>query len=296
MHAPVALLAGVAMDAAFGDPPNAAHPVAWFGRTAAALDRVAPRTRLAGVLAAAGLVAGSAVAARCLERLIGRTAAGTLVVWTATSRRTLLARAAEVADALDAGDLPGARRLLAYHLVSRDTSALDASEVAGATIESVAENLPDGVIAPWCWHLLAGGPGAVAYRALNTLDGMWGYRDERYEIFGWAAARGDDLANLVPARLAALALILASGRDAPRAAVAWRRDRELTDSPNAGHPMAAVAGALGIVLRKHDQYALNEGARDPGASDIRRAIALADRASLLALTGLTVLTMTGARR
>src|SRR5690606_8529653 len=219
-----------------------------------------------------------------LERIAGRST-GAVVLWLAVSRRSLLARAAEVASALEADDLPSARRLLAYHLVSRDTSTLDASEVAGATIESVAENLSDAVVASWCWYLLAGSAGVAAHRAINTLDGMWGYRTPRYEEFGWAAARGDDVANLVAARVTALALVLAAGSDAPRALGAWRRDRGLTDSPNAGHPMAAMAGALGVTLRKRGQYALGEGGRDPEAADVRRAITLADRSSLLALGG-----------
>lgn len=279
-RAPLALLAGVTLDAAFGDPPNAAHPVAWFGRLAGLLDRYAPRTRPAGVVATSALVVASALAAARLGRL-----GAPLVLWVTMSRRTLLARAEEVADALEADDLVEARRLLAHHLVSRDTSELDASEVAGATIESVAENLSDGVVAPWCWYLVAGPAGAAGYRALNTLDGMWGYRTPRYETFGWAAARSDDLANLLPVRLTALALTLAAGQDAARSACVWRRDRGLTDSPNAGHPMAAMAGALGVTLTKRGQYALGEGGREPEARDIRRAATLADRASLIALAG-----------
>ena len=206
-----------------------------------------------------------------------------MVLWAAMSRRTLLRRATEVADALEADDLDTARALVARHLVSRDTSTLDAAEVAGATVESVAENLSDAVVAPWCWYVLGGSGGSAGYRALNTLDGMWGYRTPAYEAFGWAAARGDDIANLLPARLTALALILASGEDAGRASRAWWADRGLTDSPNAGHPMAAMAGALGVVLRKRGQYALGACGREPGAADIRRAVFLADRASAIAL-------------
>ncbi len=284
MGSPVALLTGVALDAAFGDPPNAAHPVAWFGRFAHLVDDSASRSRGAGLFATSCLVAGAAFVGGAVDRVAGRSGAA-LVLWATMSRRTLLARALEVAAALERDDLSAARLLLARHLVSRDTSMLDASEVAGATIESVAENLSDGVIAPWCWYLIAGGAGAAGYRAVNTLDGMWGYRTPQYESFGWAAARGDDLANLVPARLTALALVLAAGADAPRAARAWRESRGLTASPNAGHPMSAMAGALGVVLEKRGEYALGEGGRAATAADVRRAVALADRASLLALAG-----------
>lgn len=293
MRVPVTLLAGAALDAAFGDPPNVAHPVAWFGRLSGLVDRVSPRSRTVGVLAAGALVGGVALTTARGQRVLGRTVTGALALWLATSRRTLLARAAEVAGALDADDLTEARRLLAHHLVSRDTYALDASEVAGATIESVAENLSDGVVAPWCWYVLGGAPAVAAYRALNTLDGMWGYRTPRYAEFGWAAARGDDLANLLPARLTALALVLAAADGAPRAWRTWRRDRGLTDSPNAGHPMAAMAGALGVTLTKRGQYALGarsseERGAEPTAEDVRRAIALADRAAWIALGALTL--------
>ena len=199
---------------------------------------------------------------------------------------SLFAHATEIADALDADDLDEARRLLAWHLVSRDTSALTASEVAGATVESVAENLSDGVVAPWCWFVLGGAPAAAAYRALNTLDGMWGYRTPRYAEFGWAAARGDDIANLLPARMTAAAVVVASGARWSSALRTWGRDRGQTDSPNAGHPMSAMAGVLGVTLRKRGHYALNEGAREPGADDIRAAVRLADRAAWVALGAL----------
>lgn len=282
MPSPAVLLSGMTLDAAFGDPPNAAHPVAWFGSAAVAVDRAAPRTRVSGVLAACGLVIAAGTAGALVERVAG-SAGAAVILWATMSRRTLLRRAAEVADALEADDLTAARALLARHLVSRDTSTLDGADVAGATIESVAENLSDAVVAPWCWYVLGGSAAAAGYRALNTLDGMWGYRTPEYEAFGWAAARGDDVANLLPARLTALALILASGKGAPRAFRAWRADRGLTESPNAGHPMAAMAGALGVVLRKHGQYALGAAGREPGPADLRRAILLADRASAIAL-------------
>ncbi|MCB9482970.1 MAG: cobalamin biosynthesis protein CobD [Dehalococcoidia bacterium] len=285
MRRPLALLAGVALDAAFGDPPNAAHPVAWFGGAAAFLDAHAPRTRPSGVCVTAALIGGTAALAAVLDRR-GRWLVPPLVAWTVTSRRSLFAHATEIADALDADDLDEARRLLAWHLVSRDTSTLTASEVAGATVESVAENLSDGVVAPWCWFVLGGAPAAAAYRALNTLDGMWGYRTPRYAEFGWAAARGDDIANLLPARMTAAAVVVASGARWSSALRTWGRDRGQTDSPNAGHPMSAMAGALGVTLRKRGHYALNEGVREPGADDIRAAVRLADRAAWVALGAL----------
>lgn len=283
------------LDAATGDPPNAAHPVVPLGRIASAVRDRAPADlsarRVYGVLAAIAIPGAAACVAfavgRAWPRLLGgRTVAAAVLIDLATSRRTLLARAGEVADALDAGDLAEARRLLAYHLVSRDTSELDASEVAAATIESVSENLHDGVIAPWCAAVVGGAPATWAYRAMNTLDSMWGYHEPYLEELGMAAARLDDLLNLVPARLSAAAIGAAAalrGGDARGAYLAWRRDRTQTASPNAGHPMAAMAGALGVTLSKRGAYTLNASGRLAGAGDIRRACGMANTAAWLML-------------
>ena len=210
--------------------------------------------------------------------------------------RTLLARAAEVHAALEANDLARARALLARHLVSRDTSDLTAAEVAGATIESVAENLSDGVVGPWLAYAAFGVSGAFAYRTVNTLDSMWGYRTEQYAAFGWAAARIDDGTNWLPARATALAIIGASrilGGSEANATLVWRRDAGNTESPNAGHPMAAMAGALGAMLTKRGAYTLGVPGRDPEPRDIIRAVRIARvAASLVAavLAGLIVVT------
>lgn len=302
-----AFLLGVTADALLGDPPSAVHPVRALGLAArayegATLGRFSPRVAGgAGALLlpmSAGLVA-TVAEWKGRHRPGGRivAAAGSLAL--ASAQRTLMHRALEVADALDAGDLVEARRLLGYHLVSRPTDDLDASEVAGATIESVAENLGDGVAGPWL-AFAAGGPGgAWAYRALNTLDSLWGYRSERYAEFGWAAARLDDLANLVPARVAALAICVAAERRAHRGVVAfelWRRDGALTESPNAGQPMAAMAGALGVTLTKRGQYTLGGGLRPADASDIRAAVAVARGAAVvLAALCLSLIGLRGAR-
>jgi adenosylcobinamide-phosphate synthase len=288
-----AFVGAVLADAALGDPPNALHPVVLIGRVATLARRFAPADaasrRRYGVAMAVAIPGGAALLAHQAERhwprwLGGRPVAGATLLALAASRRTLLARAIEVADALDAGDLPGARRLLAYHLVSRDTSELDASEVAGATIESVAENLHDGVVAPWLAFAFAGSAGAWAYRATNTLDALWGYHRPFLEELGMGAARLDDLVNLIPARVSAGAICLAAaarGEDAARGWEAWQRDAGQTPSPNAGAPMAAMAGALGVTLTKRDTYRLGEGGREPVAADIRAACRLADTAALL---------------
>jgi adenosylcobinamide-phosphate synthase len=159
---------------------------------------------------------------------------------------------------------------------------LTVEEVAGATIASVAENLSDSVIAPWLWHAVCGVPAAWAYRASNTLDAMWGYRDEPYEDLGAAAALLDDALNLVPARVTALAICMAAvGRGAGAEAWRrWRREAGRTVSPNAGHPMAAMAGALDVRLIKRGAYVLGEELREPGVEDIADAVRLARRAAM----------------
>ncbi len=182
--------------------------------------------------------------------------------------------------------------------MSRDVRELDASEVAAATIESVAENLSDGVIAPWLWYAVGGLPAAWAYRAANTLDAMWGYRDERWIDLGAAAARTDDVLNLAPARLTALALCAAAASrgDGARAVRQWRLDAGRTASPNAGHSMAAMAGALGVRLGKRGEYTLGASLREPTHQDIGRACVLATEAALIASAALgAVLVGVGSR-
>lgn len=298
-------LVALALDAAFGDPPTAVHPVGWIGRLARAFEaRVSASgstRRWWGVAGAIGLPLLVSATTRVLlgrdERAgMFRITRAAVALHTTFALRTLLARAAEVHAALKAGDLQQARALLARHLVSRDTSDLSAAEVAGATIESIAENLSDGVVGPWLAHAALGVHGAFAYRTVNTLDSMWGYRTEQYADFGWAAARIDDGANWLPARVTTLAIIGASrlleGYE-NNAVLVWQRDAGNTESPNAGHPMAAMAGALGVVLTKRGAYTLGAGGRDSEPRDILRAIRIARVASSLVaavLAGIIVVT------
>jgi adenosylcobinamide-phosphate synthase len=174
-----------------------------------------------------------------------------------------------------ADDLPAMRKLLSWHLVSRDTSELTEAEVCGATIESLTENLSDSLVAPLLCFAVGGLPLAALYRFANNADAMWGYRTPALERFGKWAARADDLLNLIPARLTALLLILATALarlDMRSAWRVWRRDARATPSPNAGHPMSAAAGALQIHLTKRGVYSLGAGFRDPNKADIARAL------------------------
>jgi adenosylcobinamide-phosphate synthase len=197
--------------------------------------------------------------------------------------RALDDEAAQVEAALASGDLAAARLAL-RSLVSRETAALDTGQVAAAAIESVAENLGDSLVGPALAFAFAGLGGAFAYRWLNTADAMIGYRG-RYEWAGKPAARLDDVANLLPARLAA-ALLLAAGGDRGAGLAVLRRDRGATASPNAGWPMAAMAGLLGRALEKPGHYRLNAAAPPPEVGDIAAARAVAGRAWLLLLAGL----------
>jgi len=289
-------------DLLLGDPPNRFHPVAWMGSAIAAMKHRAPpegkQARFAygaaldiiGVLSAAGV---GCLIERVLALLPGlvRWAAEAAVLKMTLSARGLSLAAEQVEAALNAGDLPEARRLVSWHLVSRDVSTLNASQVAAATVESVAENTSDGVIAPLFYYAVGGLPAALAYRFLNTADAMLGYRDPQHEWLGKVPARLDDLANLIPARLTALLFVLASflcGANPLGAWRVWRRDRLKTASPNAGHPMSAMAGALGVQLEKVDHYCLGRGQRVATAADVRGAARL-----MFAATALGVVVFSG---
>jgi adenosylcobinamide-phosphate synthase len=187
-------------------------------------------------------------------------------------------------------------------IVGRDPARLDAAGLARAALESLAENASDGVVAPLFWGALLGLPGIAAYKAINTLDSMIGHRSPRHAAFGRVAARLDDAANLVPARLTGLLIALASGR--PRAGLrVMARDARHHRSPNAGWPEAAMAGALGVRLSGPRIYAesvadeplLNAGARDPAPGDVRRGLAVYLRATALAAAALAALALAGGR-
>lgn len=279
----VGLVLGFALDRVFADPRRF-HPVAGFGSAALALERSTyADDRRAGVLhevVAVGSVLGlGALAAR------GGVLATALATWTALGGRSLTRAGHAMADRLDADDIAGARELLPS-LCGRDPSVLDADGLARAALESLAENTSDATVAPLLWGAVAGVPGLLGYRAVNTLDAMIGYRNERYLNFGWAAARTDDLANLAPARLTGIltvALAPLVGGTPAASWRAWRRDAAKHPSPNAGVVEAAMAGALGVRLGGRTQYrhgaelrpTLGDGP-PPTTADLRRAVRMSE--------------------
>jgi adenosylcobinamide-phosphate synthase len=282
-----ALLGGYAADLAVGDPRRW-HPVAGFGRAALAAERAlyAP-SRARGAVYAAVLVGAAAGAGALLARLarrLGLRGAGLVAVtWAALGGRTLVREAELVANHLERGDLEAARAALPA-LVGRDVDGLDEAQVCRAVVESVAENTSDAVVGALFWGAVGGPAGVAAYRAANTLDAMVGRRDERYESFGWASARLDDLMSLPASRggavLAAACAPLVGGSPNTTWALV-RRDGPSHPSPNAGRMEAAFAGALGLRLGGPLAYAgnieeraqLGDG-RPPQAGDVHRAVKL----------------------
>jgi adenosylcobinamide-phosphate synthase len=292
--AAIALVVAYALDLAFGEPPNALHPVAWMGKAVArgrdwAL-RASPRAQLLrGAAVALGVSGAAAAVAAAIVGLLARRPEALLLVSAVLLKplfavRALREAAFVVRDALDQGDIPRARSGLSS-LCSRDANGLAAPALTAATVESLAENASDSIVAPLFFYGLFGLPGAALYRAANTLDAMIGYHG-RFEYVGKVAARLDDVLNLVPARLTAFLLLAAgapSRADVRRGFSILRRDGARTESPNAGRPMAAMAGLLGIELAKEGAYRLGDALRPATTADITRAWTLVSRASVSAL-------------
>jgi adenosylcobinamide-phosphate synthase len=305
---PFALLLALAVDAIVGDPESISrrnlHPVQLIGRVIAWADQrfnhdsdTPGRRRNAGAWTAIGLVAGGAVLGWAVQSILLALPLGPvwlgLVMSSLIAQRGLYDHVAAVASGLEIGGIGGGR-LAVSRIVGRDPEALDQGGVSRAAIESRAENFSDGVVAPVFWAALLGLPGLLAYKALNTADSMIGHKTPRHQHFGWAAARLDDLANLVPARLAGLivcvAALLQPGADARAGWHAMRRDARYHRSPNAGWPEAAFAGALGLAIagpRSYHGKQVNEpfmgqgGRPHAAAPDIRSALRLFIRACLV---------------
>lgn len=261
-------LTAVALDLTLGAPPSAVHPTAWVGKALAAIERLARRTGpfgqlLFGSACAVLLPAVLWIGVRGLLRAARRRSRAAAFVLEAAllkstfAVRSLLTEALSLRRLLIIGDVEGARER-ARSLVSRDTTALDERLLVSATLESLGENVTDSFLAPWLYYLLLGTEGAIAYRAVNTLDSMWGYHGE-YEQLGKAGARLDDVLNLLPARMGAALLASACALWTGRGREAWEMSliqHRRTESPNAGWTMAAMAGGLGVELEKPGHYRL----------------------------------------
>jgi adenosylcobinamide-phosphate synthase len=287
--------AALLVDALIGEPPEDLHPTVWMGRAISACEKRALKSksrharRLAGAALAFALPTVVYLSVRIslgvTPRLL-RGALGAALISTSLTMRGLGRAAGAVERDLLDGDLERARASVGA-LVGRDTEGLSTAEISRAAVESVAENASDGVVAPMLYGFFFGAPGALAYRAVNTLDSMVGYRVGPYAELGWASARLDDLANLVPARATALAAAAVSGRPISTVATALRYG-PLTTSPNAGWAEAAFAGALGLSLGGTNSYGgvvrrgaiLGDGRR-PEPEDIRRAVRLMGRCCAL---------------
>ncbi|MBO4352436.1 MAG: cobalamin biosynthesis protein CobD [Eggerthellaceae bacterium] len=299
----VAMVAGFALDAVLGDPHGWPHPVKLIGKQidfeegllrkyvfsevekagdAWPLDldeteRLGGAALLADVALAAPLVSWGSI--KLLERvhplcaLVGES----VLCYQFIAARSLLDESMKVHDALEAGDLPGARKAVSM-IVGRDTDALDEQGVAKAAVETVAENVSDGVIAPLLFMSVGGAPAAAFYKAVNTLDSMVGYKNERYRNVGWASAKLDDVLNFVPARVSGALMCAAAQLTGLDAAGAWRvfkRDRRNHTSPNSAHTEAACAGALGVQLGGGHHY-FGEYVEKPTIGDEKRSVEAED--------------------
>ncbi|WP_349630980.1 adenosylcobinamide-phosphate synthase CbiB [Bradyrhizobium liaoningense] len=301
-----AMMVAMAADALLGWPSwlfaRIGHPVTWLGRLIGAIDTAWNRAsdppaqrRAAGVAGALLVITLSVAVGAVVQSLLPwgwiQIALVGILAWPLVALRSLHDHVAAVAKPLSTGDVAAAREAVS-RIVGRDPAALDEAGIARAAIESLAENASDGIVAPVFWGALFGLPGIFGYKAINTLDSMIGHRNERHEAFGWAAARIDDVANFIPARLTGFLFVLLAQRRS-EALACMTRDARRHRSPNAGWPEAAMAGALGVRLSGPRIYHgsvtnepwLNEGGRDPLAADIDEGLAVYRRAMLL-LAGL----------
>ncbi|MDT5026918.1 MAG: adenosylcobinamide-phosphate synthase [Micromonosporaceae bacterium] len=298
------LALGYAADAVFGDPRRG-HPVAGFGRAAAALERrIWADSRSRGTAYTLACVAGAIAVGQMARRAAGRgplaeTAITAAATWAVLGGRSLAAEGKLMHGLLASSDLDGARQRLS-HLAGRNPEGLDEGQLARATVESLAENTSDAVVAPLLWGAVAGVPGLLGYRAANTLDAMVGHRSARYARFGWCSARFDDIVNLAPSRVsAALAAGAAPlvGGSLVAAVRVWQRDAGKHPSPNAGQVEASFAGALGVTLGGTNTYgdrvehrgALGDGP-PPHPADIARAVRLSRAVGLASLVVAVVVT------
>lgn len=304
MADPAALLA-LAVDALFGWPDRlyrmVGHPVGTFARLLdwAARHGNQPRRsfasrRAAGIAAMIALVAVVIAATQAVQILAAYALgpwtflAAALMAWPALAQRSLYTHVRRVADTLETQGLKSSQQAVSQ-ICGRDTAALDEAGVSRAAIESLAESLSDGVVAPLFWLLVGGLPALWAYKAINTADSLIGHKDDEWRAFGWAAARLDDLANLLPARLSAILLCIAGGRRGGEGWLSMRRDAHRHASPNSGWPEAAMAGVLKLRLAgplvydgvSHPRPWIGDGRRQARSQDIRAALRLYLRSLIL---------------
>lgn len=303
------MLVALALDLALGWPKSIydriGHPVTWLGALITAQERRwntgRPLRRARGAGVAALVIGVAALIGLALQLALPANgwgiALGGVLAWPLVAMRSMHDHVAAVLHPLQSGDLPAARHAVSM-IVGRDPSQLDTAGVTRAALESLAENTSDGIVAPLFWGAVLGLPGIAAYKAINTLDSMIGHKTARYLEFGWASARIDDLANLIPARLTGLVFALVSGRAGASLHCMWR-DARHHRSPNAGWPEAAMAGALAVRLSGPRAYGaqvtqepwVNAGATDPTPTDLRRGLALYARAIAVLALGLGSLTL-----
>ncbi len=292
------IIAALVIDFLFGEPPANLHPVVWMGKLIDMFARLAPshNRRLFGCIMAFVFIGTSAAAGYLIEHtvfnaylaypvsylhLLTIIALGFLFK-TTFSIRMFISSAFKIKKHLESGEIGRARDGLKT-FVGRDTSSLDQAHASSAVVESLAENFVDGILSPFFYFLLAGLPGAFAFKMISTLDSMVGYKKEPFLDLGFASARIDDAANFIPARLSLPLITLATiPVGDPKSAVRiCLRDRKNTPSPNSGIPMSAMAGALRVKLEKIGYYVLGSSFADPGPEDIRKAAIIIVIASVI---------------
>jgi len=293
-----ALAAGVGADWLFGDPQNKYHPVAWLGRL---IGYCAPRLKgraekTKGAAFAVLLVAAVALAVHFiifagmyLAGIVALAVASAIILKITIAVRGMEKHARAIMSCLEAGDFAGARQNLSM-IVRRRTDDLDEQHVLSATIECVSESTVDGITAPIFYYSLFGPAGAFAYRAINTLDSMVGYKDDYFKEIGWMSARLDTLANYVPARITAFLMVVSArmlGADWKNSLSMLQRDHAKTFSPNAGYPMATMAGALRVRLEKIGHYSLGDSQEPASLEKCRAAISIMKLTTLLFCLGVS---------
>jgi adenosylcobinamide-phosphate synthase len=311
---PLELSSAYLADWIFGDPRNFPHPVKLIGRMVRFLERKwlkegdSPlKQRLQGGMLATLIVTGAGFSTWAIIRMAGwihpvlSSIATVFFAYTTLATRNLYDEVNKVMKSLEQGNLDRARKEVAF-LVSRDTDHIDERGICRALIETTSENTSDGIVAPLFYLAIGGPPLAMAYKALNTLDSMVGYKNDRYRYSGWASARADDLANFIPARITALLFILASFVLRKNYNSAWkvaRRDGRKNASPNSGYPEAAVAGALGIQLggenfyfgKRMDKPHIGEETKPIRPNEVRESLHLMITTSLISGIATVLLTV-----